>query len=113
MQTSKELLGARIKEVRKGRRLSQEKLAEKVGVDPRYISRIELGKCYPSLDTLEIIARSLRVEMQNLFDFSHLKPDVTVRKEIGNLLKEVDDPDMQLLVLRIARAVAREVSYNV
>ena len=53
MRSTKELLGARIREVRKGAKLSQEQLAEKVDVDPRYISRIELGKCFPSLETLE------------------------------------------------------------
>jgi transcriptional regulator with XRE-family HTH domain len=49
MRTTKECLGARIREIRKaeGNRFSQEQLAEKVDVDPRYISRIELGKCFP------------------------------------------------------------------
>lgn len=36
-----------------------------VDVDPRYISRIERGNCFPSLDTLENIAQSLCVEMRD------------------------------------------------
>jgi transcriptional regulator with XRE-family HTH domain len=72
MQTAKELLGMRIKEVRKARQLSQEKLAEKVGVDPKQISRIEGGKSAPSLDTLEAIAVNLEVTIKELFDSSTL-----------------------------------------
>lgn len=41
--TAKKLLGARIKELRTGRGLSQEELAEMVGVDPKHLSRIETG----------------------------------------------------------------------
>ena len=37
MQTAKELLGMRIREVRKARQLSQEKLAEKVGVATGFV----------------------------------------------------------------------------
>lgn len=72
MRNGKELLGARIREVRKGLKMSQEQLSEMVDVDPRYISRIERGNCFPSLDTLENIAQSLRVEMRELFDYGHL-----------------------------------------
>ncbi|WP_129126584.1 helix-turn-helix domain-containing protein [Geomonas oryzae] len=39
----------RLREVRES---SQEKSAEKVGVDPKQISRVEGGKSAPSLDTL-------------------------------------------------------------
>ena len=72
MQTSKELLGMRVREIRKLRGLSQERLAEKVGVDPKQISRIEGGKSAPSFETLESLAIHLQVEMKDLLDFQHL-----------------------------------------
>jgi transcriptional regulator with XRE-family HTH domain len=57
MKTTKELLGARIKELRKARGLSQEQLSEKINIDPKHLSRIiEVGKSYPSLDTAEKLA---------------------------------------------------------
>ena len=59
MKNTKELLGGRIRELRKGLKMSQEQLSELIDVDPRYISRIERGNCFPSLETLENIARSL------------------------------------------------------
>lgn len=36
MKTTKQLLGARIKELRKARRLSQDQLSEKVDIDPKH-----------------------------------------------------------------------------
>ena len=62
MSERKRLLGARIKELRKRAGLSQDQLAERVGIrDSKYLSRIEVGKRYPSLDTLEKIADALHV----------------------------------------------------
>lgn len=113
MRTTKELLGARIREIRKGNKYSQEQLAEKVDVDPRYISRIELGKCFPSLETLEVIAQALCVELRELFDFNHLASDIVSIHEIEKLLDSIDDTEKQQLVLRITKAVTRAVRMNV
>jgi len=38
--STKKLLGARIKELRKIRKLSQDQLAEKIDIDPKHLSRI-------------------------------------------------------------------------
>lgn len=100
MQTAKELLGMRIREVRKARQLSQEKLAEKVGVDPKQISRIEGGKSAPSLDTLEAIAKHLQVEIRELFDFQHLVPEERVEDQVLRLLGMMDE-ERKRVALRI------------
>ena len=49
----KELLGKRLRELRKRKGINQEKLAEMIEVDPTTISNIENGKNYPSLINLE------------------------------------------------------------
>ena len=98
MQTAKELLGTRIREVRKLRGLSQEKLAEKVGVDPKQISRIEGGKSAPSLDTLEAIAKHLQVEMKDLFDFRRLVTEEKVEDQVLRLLGMMDDKTKQVAI---------------
>ncbi len=113
MSDTKSFLGKRIKELRKGCQLSQEQLAERVDVDPRYISRIELGKCFPSLDTLERIATSLSVEMRELFEYGHLmSPALATRQEIDKLLEGADEQERQL-ILRITKAVTRAVATKV
>lgn len=104
MQTAKELLGMRIREVRKARHLSQERLAEKVGVEPKQISRIEGGKSAPSLDTLEAIAKHLQVEMKDLFDFQHLVAEERVEEQAIRLLGMMDD-QARRLALRILQAL--------
>ena len=71
MKSTKSLLGARIKELRKSRSMSQEQLAGKIEVDPKHLSRIEVGRGYPSLDALENIAGVLSVDMKELFEFQH------------------------------------------
>ena len=61
-------LGAHIVYYRKINGLTQEKLAEEVGISPQYLSRIENGN-YPksvSLSTLMRIAEKLNVTISTL-----------------------------------------------
>ncbi|MBI5682804.1 MAG: helix-turn-helix transcriptional regulator [Deltaproteobacteria bacterium] len=62
-------LGAKIREERKRAKLSQEKFAELVDLSVNYIGYIERGKQAPYLKTLERIARTLGVEVYELFLF--------------------------------------------
>ncbi|MEJ2067487.1 MAG: helix-turn-helix transcriptional regulator [Deltaproteobacteria bacterium] len=106
MKTTKELLGARIKELRKARELSQNELSQRVNVDPKHLSRIEVGSSFPSLATLEKIAQGLSVEMGDLFEFVHLKGAKEVREKINGLLKEADEDTLRT-VLKVIRAITR------
>lgn len=72
MQTRKKALGLRIKEFRERKNLTQEKLAEMVGIDPKHLSRIENGRNYPSVDTLEKLVDNLNVTFEDIFEFGHL-----------------------------------------
>ena len=104
--TTKKLLGAKIKEIRKKRELSQEKIAEQVGIDPKHFSRIEVGVNYPSLNTLEKIAQSLNVEIEDLFNFHHIKNNLELMENITILLKEADEAELQL-IYKIVRDIVR------
>lgn len=106
MKSTKSLLGARIKELRKSRVMSQEQLAEKIGVDPKHLSRIEVGRGYPSLDTLEQIANALNVEMKLLFEFQHLDVADSVDTSIEILLNSATDNEKRVL-LKLFRALVR------
>lgn len=113
MKSSKELLGERIRELRKGLKMSQEQLSELVDVDPRYISRIELGKCFPSLETLENIARALQVAMRELFDYEHLGEGYSVSDNISGILDSVRDEQQRTMILKVVKAVKRAVLHDV
>ncbi len=73
MKTAKKMLGERIKEIRINRGLTQEKLSEMVESEAKYLSKIEVGQKYPSLEYLENMAKALDVELKDFFDFRHLK----------------------------------------
>lgn len=103
MKPTKQLLGARIKELRKFRGLSQEQLSEKVDIDPKYVSFIE---CSPSLETMESIARALEVEIKDLFEFAHLQAGGVKAEEIEKLLEGADE-EKKRTIMKIIRAVVR------
>ena len=63
-------LGAKIAYLRKSRRFSQEKLAEKADISEIYIGEIERGDANPTLEKLKLIANALDVEISELFNFS-------------------------------------------
>jgi len=54
--TLKQQLGQRIQILRKKCKLTQEQFAEKIGIDPKNVSKIENGNNYPSPETLTAIA---------------------------------------------------------
>jgi len=106
MKTTRELLGARIKELRKIRGLSQEQLSEIVGLDSKFISKIEVARSSPSLETIENIARALQVEIRDLFEFVHLQPGEITPQAIQELLQDMDDKTART-VFKMVRAAAR------
>lgn len=62
-------LGLQIKKIREEKKITQQQLAEKVGVDLSYIGNIEIGAKRPSLQTLFKIAEELKVKVRDLFTF--------------------------------------------
>jgi transcriptional regulator with XRE-family HTH domain len=61
-----ELLGARIREVRLKRGLSQQALAERVGIPQTHVSAMELGVQFPNLLTILRLAIALECKVTTL-----------------------------------------------
>ena len=63
-------IGRMIKELRKKRKLTQEKFSETAEIDYKYLQRIE-GKNPPALkiDTIERLAKALKVKPAELLKF--------------------------------------------
>lgn len=101
------LFGKRARELRAIRKLSQEQLAEKAHISPKYISRIEMGQQFPSIGTLTKLAKALRVEIKDLFEFEHEAKNITeLKKSINRLLNEADEEKLRLAV-KVLRALVR------
>ena len=62
-------LGRKIQRIRKERELTQEKLAEKIGVSTTWIGYIETGYKRPNLKMIYKIANALRVKVKDIFPF--------------------------------------------
>jgi len=62
-------LRLQIKKMREGKNLTQENLADKVGIHLSYIGNIEIGAKRPSLATLFRIAEELEVKVSDFFRF--------------------------------------------
>ena len=87
----KELLGKRLRELRKRKGSNQEKLAEMIEVDPTTISNIENGKNYPSLINLENLLNVLDSSFLEAFDFEHKNKKEDLLSQINEKLK--NNPD--------------------
>ncbi|TGU69917.1 XRE family transcriptional regulator [Geomonas terrae] len=106
MKSTKQLLGARIKEIRRSEGLSQADLAEKLSIATNFVSRIEVGATYPSLDTLEKMARTLEVELKDFFDYDHLQGETLKVSSVEDLLKDASEEKLRL-VFKVTKAIMR------
>jgi len=105
MSEIKELLGKRIRQLRKKDGLSQEMFAELIGIDPNSVSRIECGVHYPSLDTIEKIASILKVEMRDLFLFNNKESAEEMRAFLVQTASEVDVKKLREVVRAVRKIV--------
>ncbi len=65
---NQEKIGKFISELRKEKNMTQEQLAEKMGVTDKSISRWENGKTMPDLSMITILAEELNVEVSELLN---------------------------------------------
>lgn len=97
MKSGKEKLGARIKEHRKARGLSQEQLAELIGIEQKHVSRLEVGKSYPTIDRLEKIALVLNVPMGSFFDTDSQSYDSEKASRLEQMIGELDSNYLNII----------------
>ena len=68
-----------------------------VGIDPKHLSRIENGRNYPSLETLEKILDSLDVSYEEIFNFKLLVSKDELIKKINSRLEVLDESKLKLI----------------
>ena len=77
-------IGQKIKELRQENNLTQEELAEQLGVSPQAISRWENSTTYPDITLLPIIANMFDVTIDYLLDMDSYK----MKEEIDKILEQ-------------------------
>ena len=72
MSTLRYRFGKRLRFIRRQKDLTQEQLAEAVGISVEFLSNLERGINAPSFETLEKLAAVLAVPVQDLFAFPEI-----------------------------------------
>jgi len=101
----KKLVGKRIKELRKRKKLTQEQLAEMLDLSQNAMSYIETGENFLSAETLQKLLTALDISIEDLFHIEHLQPDSDLLKEIIYILNQRPDKIRDVYVITKALAL--------
>ena len=83
--TLKDVFATNLKRFRKLNNLTQEALAEKLGVAPRHISFIETSKSFPSPELIDKICKTLNISYADLF----VENELSSREDLLNSLNSI------------------------
>lgn len=89
--------GARIKELRIKKGITQYQLAELINIDPKHMSHIETGRSFPKADLIEKLASALELSYTQLFETKHLQDRQKKLEEINTILKNISDKDLNII----------------
>lgn len=105
----KNLLGKKVKRLRKMRGYTQEKFAEMIDITPRNLNRIESGENFVTAETLDKILMTLNVPADILFSYEHLKDEKEILAEIYGYIDKIKFKSTQLeKAYRILRVIAED-----
>lgn len=85
----KNLLGEKVKRLRKMRGFTQEQFAEMIDITPRNLCRIEAGQSFVTSETLDKILMALNVPADILFNYEHLKDDKELLADIYTYIDKI------------------------
>ena len=100
-------IGQRIKQVRRSRDMTQERLAEALSVSVGYISQIERGVTKINLDTLVAVAAHLNCELSELVTVVSVLQGRYLEGELAQLVDQMDGRQRKML-LEVAKLILAE-----
>ncbi len=99
-------VGQNIQEMRKQLKMTQEQLAELIGIETISLSKIETGKSYPTSENLAKIAAALNVEPYEFFLFEKEKTKDELLEEIQTSVNKIKDDNIKLhLLLKMVKSL--------
>ena len=99
------IIGERLKQARFNKKLTQEKLAEKLDVSVAFLSRIERGSSHINLNRLNQICTILEVSEGEILNGASSDSSVYLNKDFFNLLKNCP-PEKINLIYNVAKVIA-------
>ncbi|MGG5461200.1 helix-turn-helix domain-containing protein [Clostridium sp. B9] len=104
------LIGHRLQQLRKKRKLTQKVLAERAGISRSYLADIEHNRYNPSLGTIEALTSALKLDMKSFFDDTILA-DSYYLKPLNEETEEVEElSDNEIEELSENNIVEKEIS---
>ncbi len=97
MELDYKAIGKRIKIARIKADLTQEKLAEAVGISPTHLSNIETGTTRVSLSVVVGIANALKVTSDDLLCDSVIKTKVQFERDIALILEDCNEYEIRVI----------------
>jgi len=90
MTTIREIFAKNLRDSRRKCGFTQAQLAEKAGVSTHYIALIELARNIPKVETIELLANALNVEIYELF-IVPLSPAMELKKLNELIVSDLKD----------------------
>jgi len=92
-----EKLGQRIRELRIANNLKQSQLADILEMERTNLTRIECGNQRPNDENLVKLAKILKVQIKDLFDFEHQLPQNELKEQIKTDIENLSYKELQYL----------------
>lgn len=107
-ETVSYLIGQRIHDLRKQRRMSQEELALSSDIHPAYLGRVERGEKCPTVQTLFKISQGLKVPLPQLVDIdaSLEHTSTEAAKRIQNALDGLEADEAVIVAETVEKIVS-------
>ena len=98
MNIDYKLIGERIKQARKRKGMTQEVLAERLGVSIGYVSQVERGITKISLDLLGAISTILECDVAALISESAVHSNDYMESEIVEAIRKMDNKKRKYII---------------
>ncbi len=101
-------IGRKIKQYRKKTGFTQAELAEKINVDPKYISRLETGTSTPSIAIIARLGEVLNVEIFNFFIVESKEKKNHIIELINSMLTKATIKELNAILDIVSVIVEKE-----
>lgn len=101
-------IGEKIRLLRKKNDVTQDKLADRLGVTPQAVSRWESGVCYPDMNYLPAIADYFSVTMDELLCYTGVQKATRVKEYLAEV-EHLLDRDRVVEALELLRRAMAEI----
>ncbi len=101
----KKMFGKRLREIRTAKMLTQETVAELIGIKPENYSRIENGLSFPKPENIVKLSEVLGVEIAELFQFTHINDYDKIVEAIIAKLK--NDKETAIITYKFLKSLGK------